>query len=121
MNHSAELQHNLLASLDNSKALNVVSVPLPADVALADGLIIASGTSDRHLISMAEKLQPILKQHGVKGAKVEGHPTSGWILLDAGDWIVHLFRPEVRSQYNLEELWDLNGIWARKAASETES
>ena len=121
MRDSSELQQTLLTSLDDSKALNVVSIPLPAETVIADGLIIASGTSDRHLVSMAEKLQPILKRFGVANSKIEGHPASGWILLDAGDWIIHLFRPEVRRRYNLEELWDLNGLWAGGASSEAES
>ena len=91
--------------LDADKALDVVSVDLRGVSALADYMIIASGTSTRHVHSMAEKLKERLSFRGVKGVRVEGQAQSDWVVLDAGDVIVHLFRPEVREFYNLEKRW----------------
>ena len=102
---SAALRDGILRSLEDDKALHPVVVALPPGAVWADGLIIASGTSERHIHAMAEKLAPLLKERGVAGAKPEGQPASGWVLLDAGDWVVHLFRPEMRTLYDLEGLW----------------
>ncbi|MGR4001455.1 MAG: ribosome silencing factor [Alphaproteobacteria bacterium] len=102
---SMGLRDAILGSLEMDKAIDSVVIELPADAIWADGLIIASGTSDRHLRAMAEKLGPVLKGHGIVGVRIEGSSGSGWLLLDGGLWIVHLFKPELRALYDLEGLW----------------
>lgn len=91
--------------LDADKALDIVSIDLKDGSALADHMIIASGTSSRHVNSMAEKLKERLSARGVQGIRLEGLTHGDWVVLDAGDVIVHLFRPEVRDFYNLEKMW----------------
>jgi len=95
------------ASLDDDKAENTVVVDLAGKSALADHLVIASGTSQRHVSAMADHIQRQLKAQGFKGIAVEGMAQCDWVLIDAGDVIVHLFRPEVREFYNLEKIWML--------------
>jgi len=93
------------ASLDDDKAENTVVVDLSGKTAIADFLVIASGTSQRHVGAMADHIQRQLKAQGLKGIAVEGLNQCDWVLIDAGDVIVHLFRPEVREFYNLEKIW----------------
>lgn len=93
------------AFLEDRKALDVVTIDLEGKTSLADYMIIASGTSQRHLISMAELLREELHKSGVKPVGVEGTTHGEWVLLDAGDVIVHLFKPDVRSLYDLEKMW----------------
>jgi len=93
------------SSLDGDKAENVVVIDLTGKTAIADSLVIASGTSQRHVSSMAEHIQRALKTAGLKRIAVEGAGQSDWVLIDAGDVIIHLFRPEVRDFYGLEKLW----------------
>ena len=92
-------------SLDDDKAENIVVVDLSGKTAIADYLVIASGTSQRHVGSMADHIQRRMKGVGLKGIAVEGLKQSDWVLIDAGDLIIHLFRPEVRAFYNLEKIW----------------
>lgn len=92
-------------SLDDDKAEDVVVIELVGKTYIADYLVIASGTSQRHVGAMAEHLQREIKKRGVKGVAVEGRSHCDWVLIDAGDVIVHLFRPEVREFYNLEKIW----------------
>ncbi len=92
-------------SLDDDKALDIVTIDLQDQNALADYMVIASGTSSRHVHSLANKLKDKLSARGVKGMRVEGISQSDWVVLDAGDIIVHLFRPEVRDFYNMEKMW----------------
>ena len=92
-------------SLDDDKAENIVVVDLSGKTAIADYLVIASGTSQRHVGSMADHIRRRMKGVGLKGVAVEGLKQSDWVLIDAGDLIVHLFRPEVRAFYNLEKIW----------------
>ena len=92
-------------SLDDDKAENTVVVDLSGKTAIADYLVIASGTSQRHVGAMADHIQRRLKEMGIKGIAVEGLNQCDWVLIDAGDVIVHLFRPEVREFYNLEKIW----------------
>ncbi|MDA8000031.1 MAG: ribosome silencing factor [Alphaproteobacteria bacterium] len=103
---SQKLRDDILHSLEDNKAINPVTINLSPETIWADGIIIASGNSDRHLRSMAEKLRPLLKQHGLTQTHIEGQPGSGWLLLDAGSWIVHLFKPQTRTLYDLESLWN---------------
>lgn len=91
-------------SLDTDKAQNIVCIKM-ADSSLADYMIVASGTSSRHVESLARKLKERLQLKGVKGINIEGIPQADWVVMDAGDIIVHLFRPEVREFYNIEKMW----------------
>ncbi|WP_114953638.1 ribosome silencing factor [Sphingosinicella terrae] len=102
----AETLHDLvLRSLDDDKALDVVSIPLGGKSSIADYMVIASGRSTRQVASMAQKLTERIKRELGRNVRVEGLPVGDWVLLDADDVIVHLFRPEVRSFYNLERMW----------------
>ena len=100
-----EALHQLvMQSLDDDQAVETVSIPLAGKSSIADHMVIASGRSTRQVASMAQKLVERIKGQG-GSARVEGLPTADWVLIDAGDVIVHLFRPEVRSFYNLERMW----------------
>ena len=101
-----EALHKLvLASLDDDQAVETVSIPLAGKSSIADYMVVASGRSTRQVASMANKLAEKIKAECGRSARVEGLPTADWVLIDAGDVIVHLFRPEVRSFYNLERMW----------------
>ena len=101
-----EALHRLvLTSLDDDQALDTVSIPLAGKSAIADHMVIASGRSTRQVASMAQKLAERIKGETGRTARIEGLPTADWVLIDAGDVIIHLFRPEVRSFYNLERMW----------------
>ena len=103
---SVETLHKvILQSLEDDQAVETVSIPLAGKSAIADHMVIASGRSTRQVASMAQKLQEKIKQQCGRIARVEGLPNADWVLIDAGDVIVHLFRPEVRSFYNLERMW----------------
>jgi len=103
---SSETLHALiLASLDDDQAVETVSIPLSGKSSIADYMVIASGRSSRQVGSMAMKLVDKIKALTGRSPRVEGMPTADWVLIDAGDVIVHLFRPEVRSFYNLERMW----------------
>jgi len=93
-------------TLDDDKAQDVVVIDLNGKTSMGDYMVIATGTSQRQVGAMANHLQENLKASGVKGVTTEGTEQCDWVLLDAGDIIVHLFRPEVRSFYNLEKVWD---------------
>ena len=105
----------ILARLDDDKAQDVVFIDLKGKSAVADGLIVASGRSHRHVGAMADHLLRALKDMGYGKARVEGMPHCDWVLIDAGDVIVHVFRPEVRDFYNLEKMW--TGGTAKRRAS----
>ncbi len=95
----------ILKSLDDDQAIETVTIPLAGKSSLADHMVIASGRSTRQVASMAEKLSQKIKAASGRAPRIEGLPTADWVLIDAGDIIVHLFRPEVRSFYNLERMW----------------
>ena len=102
----AEAIHSLvLRSLDDDKALDVVSIPLSGKSNIADYMVIASGRSTRQVAAMAQKLTERIKRELGRNVRVEGLPVADWVLLDADYVIVHIFRPEVRSFYNLERMW----------------
>ena len=102
----AEALHSLvLRSLDDDKALDVVSIPLGGKSSIADYMVIASGRSTRQVAAMAQKLSERIKRELGRGVRVEGLPVADWVLIDADYVIVHIFRPEVRSFYNLERMW----------------
>jgi ribosome-associated protein len=97
----------ILSRLDDDKAQDVVFIDLKGKSPVADGLIVASGRSQRHVGAMADHLLRSLKDAGYGKCRVEGMPNADWVLIDAGDVIVHLFRPEVRSFYNIEKIWSV--------------
>ncbi len=102
--------HDLVMSqLDDDQAQEIVSIPLEGKSSVADFMVIASGRSTRQVASMAQKLAEKIKQAGHGPARIEGLPTADWVLIDAGDVVVHLFRPEVRTFYNLERMWSFEG------------
>ncbi|AFO88743.1 ribosome silencing factor [Phaeobacter inhibens] len=102
---SDELLARVLSSLNDDKAEDVVQIDLRGKTAIGDHMVIASGRSTRQVASMAEKLADRLKQEYGMVCKVEGKDTGDWVLIDTGDIIVHLFRPEVREFYQLEKMW----------------
>lgn len=95
----------ILKSLDDDQAVETVSIPLAGKSTIADHMVIASGRSTRQVASMAQKIAEKIKSEFHRTPRIEGLPTADWVLIDAGDVIVHLFRPEVRSFYNLERMW----------------
>jgi ribosome-associated protein len=101
------LQDLILARLDDDQAQDVVFIDLKDKSSVADCMIVASGRSHRHVGAIADHLMRALKEAGAGKARVEGLPHCDWVLIDAGDVIVHLFRPEVRSFYNLEKIWSV--------------
>jgi len=104
---SSDALHQLvLQSLDDDQAVETVSIPLAGKSSIADYMVITSGRSTRQVASMAAKLADKIKQETGRRVRIEGLPTADWVLIDAGDIIVHLFRPEVRSFYNLERMWN---------------
>jgi len=111
-----DLHRLVLQSLDDDQAVEVISIPLAGKSSIADHMVIASGRSSRQVASMAGKLADRIKQASGKIVRIEGLPVADWVLIDADDVIVHLFRPEVRSFYNLERMWAF-GDEARPAAT----
>ena len=95
----------VLQSLDDDQAQELVSIPLEGKSSIADHMVIASGRSTRQVAAMAQKLAERIKRGGFGHARIEGLPAADWVLVDAGDIVVHLFRPEVRTFYNLERMW----------------
>ncbi|MDP6173057.1 MAG: ribosome silencing factor [Rhodospirillales bacterium] len=92
-------------TLDDDKAQDIVVIDLAGKTTLADFMVVASGSSTRHVAGMAGKMQEKLKNAGCGKVPVEGLPQADWVLIDAGDVIIHLFRPEVRAFYGLEKMW----------------
>jgi len=99
------LPRAILASLENSKAENVVAIDVTGKTSLADTMIVATGRSNVHVGAIADHLAKAVRAAGYPTPRLEGLPNCDWVLLDAGDAIVHIFRPEVRQFYNLEKLW----------------
>ncbi len=102
---SAKLLADIVNWLDEAKAEEIVDIPLEGKSSLGDYMVIATGRSDRHVGAIADQLATKLKEAGLPRVRVEGMPTCDWVLIDAGDIIVHVFRPEVRDFYNLEKMW----------------
>jgi ribosome-associated protein len=94
----------ILASLDEDKAEEIVSIDIAGKSSVADMIVVASGRSQRHVAALADHLIEKLKEAG-GSPRAEGLPNADWVLVDAGDVIVHLFRPEVRAFYNIEKIW----------------
>jgi ribosome-associated protein len=102
---AADLTSVALGILDDMKAEEVVEIDLAGKTSIADAMIIASGRSQRHVGAIADALMRGLKERGHETIGVEGLPLCDWVLIDAGDLVVHIFRPEIRSFYNLEKVW----------------
>ena len=103
-----KLLADIVESLEDHKAEDVIVINLRGKSDIADYMVIASGQSGRQVATMADRLVLVVKNHGVVGAVPEGKGQSDWVLLDGGDVIVHLFRPEVREFYNLEKMWNVD-------------
>lgn len=99
------MRHIIEQSLDDDKAENITTIDLAGKSGFADYMIIATGRSARHVSTLADKLDERLKQTGRSVLSVEGKENADWIVVDCGDIIVHLFRPEIREIYNLEKMW----------------
>ncbi len=99
------LLNTVLMTLDDRKAENIVTIPLSGKSTIADYMVIANGNSARQVAALTEHVMTALRDQGHGRVKVEGLPQADWVLIDAGDVIVHLFRPEVRDFYNLEKMW----------------
>jgi ribosome-associated protein len=109
------LEEMILHRLDEDKAQDVVLIDLKGKSSVADSLIVASGRSHRHVGALADHLLRALKDAGMGRARIEGLPHCDWVLIDAGDVVVHLFRPEVRAFYNIEKIWSVEPPAARAA------
>jgi ribosome-associated protein len=95
----------VLRSLDDDQAQDIVTIPLEGKSSVSDHMVIASGRSTRQVAAMAQKLAERIKHGGFGHVRIEGLPAADWVLIDAGDVVIHVFRPEVRSFYNLERMW----------------
>lgn len=105
VNEENKILDIITTTLDDGKAEDVVIIDLKGKTSIANQMVVASGTSQRHVASLAEKIQENLKANGVKSVS-EGTEKADWVLIDAFDVIVHIFKPEVREFYNLEKMWN---------------
>ena len=105
MDNISELKNIIIQTLDINKALDIVSIDLKHKSSMADYMIIASGTSSRHIQSLSEQVLDKLKDNGVKDSKIEGKDSNEWKLVDGIDIIIHIFHPEKRKFYELEKMW----------------
>ena len=105
MEKNTNLKSIILDTLDSNKALDIISIDLKNKSSMADYMIIASGTSSRHIQALSEQVLEKLRINGVKNSKIEGKESSDWKLVDGIDLIVHIFNPEKRKFYELEKIW----------------
>ena len=105
MDKIADLKDTILKTLDSNKALDIVSIDLASKSSMADYMIIASGTSSRHIQALSEQVLQKFKNSGIKNCKIEGSDSSEWKLIDGIDLIVHIFNPENRKFYEIEKMW----------------
>ena len=105
MDKITNLKKIIINTLDSNKALDIVSIDLKNKSSMADYMIIASGTSSRHIQALSEQVLEKFKNNGVTNCKIEGIDSSDWKLIDAIDLIVHIFNPEKRKFYELEKIW----------------
>ena len=105
MEKNTNLKSIILDTLDSNKALDIISIDLKNKSSMADYMIIASGTSSRHIQSLSEQVLEKLKTNGVKNSKIEGKESLDWKLVDGIDLIIHIFNPEKRKFYELEKIW----------------
>ncbi len=106
----------VLARLDDMKAEDTTTIDLRGQSAIADFMVVTSGRSNRHVGSVADRVLEDLHKSGVPNVRVEGMPLCDWVLIDAGDVIVHVFRPEARAFYNLEKMWAGGSAGKRRAS-----
>ncbi len=104
-NTPEQLKAVIEESLDADKASNIETIDLRGQTAIADYMVVATGTSTRQVAALAEKLEQRLKAMGMNHIRTEGKELANWVIVDAGDVIVHIFRPEVRDYYNIEKMW----------------
>ena len=105
MDKISELQQIIIKTLDSNKAQDIISIDLKDKSSMADYMIIASGTSSRHIQSLSEQVLEKLKDNGIKESKIEGKDSTEWKLVDGIDLIIHIFHPEKRKFYELEKMW----------------
>ena len=105
MDKISDLKHTIIKTLDSNKAQNIVSINLKDKSSMADFMIVASGTSSRHIQSLSEQVLEKLQDNGVKESRIEGQDSSEWKLVDGIDLIVHIFHPEKRKFYEIEKMW----------------
>ena len=105
MEKNIDLKSIILDTLDSNKALDIISIDLKNKSSMADYMIIASGTSSRHIQALSEQVLEKLKVNGIKNSKIEGKESNDWKLVDGIDLIVHIFNPEKRKFYELEKIW----------------
>ena len=105
MEKNTDLKSIILDTLDSNKALDIISIDLKNKSSMADYMIVASGTSSRHIQALSEQVLEKLKTNGVKNSKIEGKESNDWKLVDGIDLIVHIFNPEKRKFYELEKIW----------------
>ena len=105
MQKNTDLKSIILDTLDSNKALDIISIDLKNKSSMADYMIIASGTSSRHIQALSEQVLEKLKTNGVKNSKIEGKESLDWKLVDGIDLIVHIFNPDKRKFYELEKIW----------------
>ena len=105
MDKILELKQTVIKTLDTNKAQDIITIDLKNKSSMADYMIIASGTSSRHIQSLSEQVLEKLKESGVKNSKIEGKNSSEWKLVDGIDLIIHIFHPEKRKFYELEKIW----------------
>ena len=105
MEKNTNLKSIILDTLDSNKALDIISIDLKNKSSMADYMIIASGTSSRHIQALSEQVLEKLKANGIKNSKIEGKESPDWKLVDGIDLIVHIFNPEKRKFYELEKIW----------------
>ena len=105
MEKNTDLKSIILDTLDSNKALDIISIDLKNKSSMADYMIIASGTSSRHIQALSEQVLEKLKENGIRNSKIEGKESNDWKLVDGIDLIVHIFNPEKRKFYELEKIW----------------
>ena len=105
MDKSLDLKNKIIKKLDSNKALDIVSIDLEGKSSIADFMIIASGTSSRHMQALSEIVLEKFKSNGISNCKIEGNESSDWKLIDGIDVVVHIFNPEKRKFYDLEKMW----------------
>ena len=105
MEKNIDLKNIILDTLDSNKALDIISIDLKNKSSMADYMIVASGTSSRHIQALSEQVLEKLKENGIRNSKIEGKESLDWKLVDGIDLIVHIFNPEKRKFYELEKIW----------------
>ena len=100
-----QILKKILSDLEDNKALDIVSIDISKKTSLADHLVFATGTSNRHINAISQSVHKMLKSLNITLPSIEGNKDSGWIVIDSGDVIIHLFKDEIRKFYNLENMW----------------